>query len=323
MNLLICYISSWIGSFKHFFQGMLKIAGLRSAHKHAEAQATFFFLNDLKWTYFFCSLQLCPKTVVLASWIRKSQIDSSNWHAVATGKLCFPLLCIFLRSQVYELMQSERFPPSILALPKLFRTLRILPIKANFALEKLKRLQAEASITCNKFSFWSANHLVSKHGGCHGSDSISLLQKMSLLASLATESFFVGGWYRRPGTGCLLDVQSHAFHLINGAWWLLLKFTAGGRTANQARLLTSVTTSRFTTATLTTTSGLTPEAWCCHATEQGQCGAEGREMSREEYIICIRAASGWVASKFEHYQWIAKVASRQLCLSESRKRSPS
>ena len=48
MNLLICHISSWIGSFKHFFQGMLKIAGLRSAHKHAEAQATFFFLNDLK-----------------------------------------------------------------------------------------------------------------------------------------------------------------------------------------------------------------------------------------------------------------------------------
>lgn len=51
MNLLICHISSWIGSFKHFqhiFQGMLKIAGLRSAHKHAEAQVTFFFLNDLK-----------------------------------------------------------------------------------------------------------------------------------------------------------------------------------------------------------------------------------------------------------------------------------
>ena len=42
-----------------------------------------------------------------------------------------------------------------------------------------------------------------------------------------------------------------------------------------------------------------------------------------ERSICIRAASGWVASKFEHYQWIAKVASRQLCLSESRKRNPS
>ena len=193
---------------------MLKIAGLRSAHKHAEAQATFFFLNDLKWTYFFCS-----QTVVLASWICKSQIDSSNWHAVTTGKLCFPLLCIFLRSQVYELMQSERFPPSILALPKLFRTLRILPIKANFALEKLKRLQAEASITCNKFSFWSANHLVSKHGGCHGSDSVS--QKMSLLASFATESFFIGGWYRRPGTGCLLDVSVSCF---SPDQWSLMTF---------------------------------------------------------------------------------------------------
>lgn len=102
---------------------------------------------------------------------------------------------------------------------------------------------------------------------------------------LSNREFFIGGWYRRPGTGCLLDVSVSCFSPpITGAWWLFLKFTAGGRTANQARLLTSVTTSRFTTATLTPRSGLTPEAWCCHATEQGQCGAEGREMSREEYM---------------------------------------